>query len=282
MTIQIWRLMSALKFKQAIIFLACIFPIYAEAFEKRVPGARAAALSGSAVSLTGPESLFNNQAGITASDEVAFLLFFENLYFVREFPLQAFGVILPSRLGHWGISLVQFGEGSYGERQWAVTYARQWGKIWSASLQFDAFSRNFPETRGNYAFATTELGIQCRDGRRFMAGLHLFNPVRAKADCPGGREDVPLSIRIGFSWLPGESVTLSTECATSLKDVPGISTGLEYLPHPAVTLRAGVRGNPLTFSGGAGFRMGKISVDFAFHHHGWLGIAPAAGIIFEL
>lgn len=272
------RMSTARTGLAAALLAISLFPDRVSAVDNRQPGARSGALSASVVALPGIESLFHNQAGLAYLDRASFYLAFESGYLLKELSLMAAGVACPTNQGTFSTSFYRFGSDLYSSCKLGAAFSRKFGQFVSGGFQFNLISEKYPENKSPFTAWVAELGIIAGNPQKFLAGFHFFNPMMARMKTAWGAEPLLRSIRAGCSWIPGEGVILCSEVEKSSRSKPLYKTGIEFTPHPLLSFRAGVCCKPLKFTGGAGFRFGKVNFDIGFSYHGNLGYSPLAGI----
>lgn len=261
-----------------ILLLA--FPRNSVAIFNRIPGSRSMALAGAVVALPGEEALYHNQAGISSISGLTISISFESAFLLKELSLMSCGVVLPTRAGTFGSSFYQFGTGVYREDKWGLVYSKRWGDRLSAALQFDYFSQRMPENPRPYSIFTFEAGVLYETPGNWLWGFHIFNPFRVKLKYPWGEETVPWNLRTGCIWVVSERLIFCSEIEKNEKKPLSLKTGIEFVPHSQIKIRAGISGEPLKFSAGAGFQMEKVRIDLAFSYHGNLGYSPSVSLTF--
>jgi len=262
----------------AALLVISLFPGRICALDNLHPGARAGSLSGSFAALPGIESLFHNQAGLSYLDRTSCYLTCENRFLLKELSLMAAGIAFPSSRGTFSTSFYRFGSDVYNTCKTGAAFARKFGKSVSGGFQFDLISEKYPENRFPFFAWVAEFGIMAGNPQKFLAGFHFYNPMMARMKTGWGVEPLPRCMRAGYSWIPGVGVILCGEVEKTNRSKPLYKTGIEFTPHPVLSFRAGVCSRPLKFTGGIGFRQGKVTFDLGFSYHGNLGYSPLAGI----
>ncbi|MDI6703558.1 MAG: PorV/PorQ family protein [bacterium] len=108
-----------------------------------------------------------------------------------------------------------------------------------------------------------DLSILYRPTEHLRLGLDIQNVVKARLEREGGEEEVPLNIRIGFSYtkfLKDSTISLDLERCEhqSIK----LHTGIEVWQfNQRLALRAGL--DDLDYTGGLGFRFEPFGFDYA-------------------
>jgi len=84
------------------------------------------------------------------------------------------------------------------------------------------------------------------------------------------RHDLPQKMSIGIAYEPYENITTIFELRKSVDDDTEIHSGAEVKVMDILTLRFGVRNNPASYSGGVGFTIYDIKLDYGFNTHSTL------------
>ena len=251
-------------------------PVISPAIVNRQPGARSAALSSATVALPGIESVFHNPAGITSLKHTSVTLYYESLFLLKEFPLMACGVIIPTNSGSFGFGFQRLGNTIYQEGKAKIAYSKTLGDHIFAGIGFDYLYEKMPENRDLSSAFTVEGGVMGCISEQLMAGVFIFNPVQAKMNSREAKRKFPGRKPV----LPGfhSTLVLCGELEKVRNQPARVRTGVEYTPDEAISFRCGVYGAPLTFSMGSGFQFRRFRFDIAFSYHDALGLTPRAGI----
>jgi hypothetical protein len=89
------------------------------------------------------------------------------------------------------------------------------------------------------------------------------------------------SITSGFTWMPSATFSIHIELVAD-NTGQAIMTGIEYVPNEAVACRLGYDARTGQFSGGAGYRIGRFSIDAAVKHHPFLGLSTGICLDYRL
>ncbi len=251
---------------------------FSYAIENHRAGARSSALSHASVSFSDLWATFHNQAGIAGIDAVSAGFFYESKFGIDLLSLSAGSIVLPLRNGAFGLSFFQFGKKTYKENKVGVAYALNFSEKWSAGIQMDYFAGIFPENERYRGFATFETGVIFRPSEKLHLGAHLFNPVKGGIESPAGKQEMPVSLRIGGHYRFGEMVLVAFEAEKDNQNPALLKAGIEFLPAENLFLRIGTSGKPFKYTAGFGYKTGKISADIGFGYHANLGLTPSVSV----
>lgn len=244
-------------------------------------GARPLALSDAYVSISDFWSVFHNQAGIAGIKQVTSGVFYESRFNLKELSSVSMAVILPTGRGNFALDFLQFGKGVYKEEKIGLSFAKKLSGSISAGIQLDYFVLTLPENERAKGFATFEAGFIHTAGEKLSLGIHLFNPVKGGIQYPAGKEKMPVSLRIGGQYLFSETLMSCLEFESEEGFPPVIKTGFEYQPVESVAFRFGCSGKPFSYTGGVGYRTGRLSTDIGFSYHENLSVTPSVSIHYQ-
>jgi hypothetical protein len=264
-------------FKKTLLLVSIVFCLgfTVTALENHPVGARSLGLSHASVSFADVWGTFHNQAGIAGLKGISAGFFYESRFGVDLLSLSAGSVVLPVGEGAFGLSFFQFGSGVFKENKYALAYARQFSEKWSAGIQLDYLTQNFPENARAKGFPTVEGGILFQPSEKLHLGAHVFNLVKGGIEAPAGKVEMPVIFRGGGHYRFDETVLVAFEAEKDNQNPVLLKTGIEFLPVENLALRFGVSGKPFKYTAGVGYKTGKISADLGFSYHGNLGITPS-------
>ena len=217
-------------------------------------------------------SAFGNQAGLASITVPEAGICYYNQYLMWETGTQTGAYVLPTQSGNFAASFSRYGYSLYSENNIGLAYARNFGSIWSASLQFDYLFYNQSDDYGNQGAFLFELGIITKPIENLSIGAHLYNPARAKLS-NYQNERVPTVMRFGLGYQFDEWVLVTLETEKDLEQKARVKCGLEYQPVTSLFLRAGVLTQPNQFSLGMGYTIQNFTTDFSFVTHESLPIS---------
>jgi len=250
-----------------LIILSFTFPNWIKAQNGRFTG-----MGDASVMLSDFWSAFGNQAGLASIIQPEAGISYYNQYMMWETGTQIGAFVLPTRSGNFAASFSHYGYSLYSENNLGLAYARNFGTIWSASLQFDYLFYNQSDDYGNQGAFLFELGIIAKPIEKLSIGAHLYNPARAKLS-DYQNERVPTIMRFGLGYQFDEWVLVTLETEKDLEQNARVKCGLEYQPVTSLFLRAGLLTQPNQFSLGLGYKIQNFTTDISFITHESLPIS---------
>lgn len=131
----------------------------------------------------------------------------------------------------------------------------------------------------SYGFILKGLYLDLSDyGQSFMPALNfglvykidkfIFGSVIDNINNPSiaDGDDIPLTIRIGTTFIPVKDFLLGAEITKTTQD-ENLAFGAELKPLPILTVCLGTSVNPLIISGGIGLNYKNIYFDYALKYH---------------
>jgi hypothetical protein len=249
--------------------------------ERNPAGGRANAMGGVSVSSDDIWSVLNNQAGTAWLKVVSAGLSSGNRFMLKELMLTQIGIALPTAKGTFGLCLSRFGNDQYHELKTGASYARKFGKRFSAGLQLDYLYTHIADGFGNSNLLNCEVGLLYREGDRLCIGIQLVNPVPVKIS-GNPTEYLPAVICFGISYRFSANFLFAAEVEKETEQPVCLRGGAEYNLGTMACIRLGVSTGPASFTFGFGLKFGRMRMDFASGYHQALGFSPAGSISYSL
>jgi hypothetical protein len=249
-------------------------------------GARALALGNASATFSSEVwAVANNAAGLGSLTRPTAGAYLENRYLIPSLNVAAgalalpLGAIepaagaLPARAAHGvlGLEAQRFGGVLYNELRLGVAYGYRLGVV-SVGGRLDVLQVSLQDL-GSRRAVVGSLGGQAEVvPQRLTLGVYLYNLTQAKlADYQDER--VPTVLRAGLAFRPSKQVLLLAESEKDVEHAAGVKAGIEYLPLPAVAIRAGYTSLSRQSTGGVGVRAGDFQFDYAAGWHSELGLS---------
>ena len=245
----------------------------------RVVGGRAAAMGRTSVCDRDLWSLQNNPAGMALLKGWHFGLYYENQWMLKETAFKSGGVVKGFEgIGCLGLSLNQFGGGSYSENKIGIAYARDFGPYLQIGLQIDYLLLHWGDPYPNLSAPGFELGVQSQVTAKLRLGAYLFNPIQFKLKTVN-EDRLPIVMRFGLAYQLTEDFVTQCELEKNSEQTGiHLRCGFEYLLFNSFSLRAGVQYNPNILTFGAGYQFNHVLVDVGAQLHQLLGASVQIGI----
>lgn len=242
-------------------------------------GGRAIGMGDASVTLSGFWSGFQNTAGITSSDQLAFGVAYENRYGMDGFNFMAAGISAPTPFGHVFASAFRFGDDIYNEHKASLGYATEIGIIQLGGrvnyLQYhildfgtqSSWSLDF----GGIASLTPQLVI----------GAQALNITQSSLS-KGNEQAIPTLLKLGASYRPVIYFMLNAEIEKDIQMASLVKVGAEYNLLEKFYLRSGIQSGSFQTFYGLGFKYLSIHWDYALSNHPELGFSHAMSLQYSL
>ena len=267
--------------KKLLLIFFCIPSLLSLTFAGNEPqsiGARINAMGGAGLTLSDPYSVFNNQAAMAFVDGISVALYTEQRFLLKELSYHAGGVILPTKLGAFGLSVNYYGFDLYNEKKIGLAYSRLFSNKISGGIQIDYVGTSISEY-GNASTFTVELGLLVKITNQLTTAAHVFNPVRVNSGFTD--EKIPTTLKLGLAYQPGKKVLIDAEVQKNIDELARFSSGIEYQVVDAFHLRAGFQTNPSVYCFGVGINVKQLKIDLATTYHAVLGVSPQFSISYQ-
>jgi hypothetical protein len=261
------------------ILLLSFIPVTAfSAFEETDWSARAGGMGSAFTGLSDEGSaIFYNPAGLSKLRSGEFTFFANQLYGLKEFTNLVFLFGQPLSYGSLGIGFSQFGHSGYKEQIGVLAYSRGWknfhigGTIKGMNLSITDYGSD--QTLG------IDIGIlwNLRENLTFGAtGKNINNPEIGQA------EELSRSVLFGASLRPGKKLLIDADFIKEHDFDLQVRLGQEYLLSDNFALRAGWITTPHNLTGGFGYRLKGIHLDYGTRSHPDLGFTHSISLSYKL
>ena len=269
-------------------FLSFAFParLWAQGNGPVGHGARAVALGNASATLSNEVwAVANNAAGLGTLTRPTAGAHLENRYLITSLNVVAAAVAVPLGMvepagaeqparasrGVVGAEVQRFGGALYSEVRLGAAYGYRLGVV-SLGGRLDVLQVNFQDLGSRRTVAASLGGQADVVPERLAFGVYLYNLNQAKlADYQDER--VPTVLRAGLAYRPSKQVLVLAENEKDVEHNAGLKAGLEYLPLPAVAVRAGYASRGHQTTGGVGIKAGSFQFDYAAGWHSALGLS---------
>ncbi|MBQ4478504.1 MAG: hypothetical protein IKS33_07145 [Bacteroidales bacterium] len=268
----------------AFVVISLFSNVYADN-GKRIIGARANGMSDVSVSIVDFWSCANNQATLGFYERIAVGASYDNKFLLKNTSIASVGVVVPvKKIGVISCNMQFYGGTGYGNFLVGLCYSRSFGKVISASLQFDYLLNYFGDAYyGKRNGFTFEIGLYGRVTKNFSLGFHVYNPARLRMITYNDvKEYIPTVFRLGGSYRFGEKCLLGIDLIKDLDTRFQVATGLEYRFADYLVLRGGVKFPDFSFSLGLGTQVKGIQIDISSSYHTVLGYSPQLSIVYQI
>jgi hypothetical protein len=227
----------------------------------------------------------NNPAGLGLLTRPTAGAHLENRYLIASLNVAAAAVALPlgvvepaaagqparASRGVLGAEAQRFGGALYNEVRLGAAYGYRLGAV-SIGGRLDLLQVSFQDLGSRRTVAASLGGQADVVPERLTFGVYLYNLNQTKL-ANYQDERVPTVLRAGLAYRPSKQVLLLAETEKDIEYDAGLKAGLEYLPLPAVAIRAGYASLSHQTTGGVGVRAGSFQFDYAAGWHSALGLS---------
>ena len=246
-----------------------------------IAGGRGNAMGNCSVALNDFWSIQNNPAGMVNYRSLGIGFSYENRFLMKELSFYNAALVLPVKIGTFGLSLSRFGFENYNENNFGLAYARAFGPYLKIGLKLDYLSFNFSDEYDKQHVTTFELGIQSDITDDLCVGVFVFNPVNAKLKTIHNQH-VPIIFRFGLSYKITKDFLATTETEYDSDKEMNYRIGLEYNTLKDFYIRVGVYTNPATACFGIGYTFRNITFDIAAKMNQHTGVSFQSSLIFKI
>ncbi|HEV7231934.1 MAG TPA: hypothetical protein VGO45_11430 [Bacteroidia bacterium] len=266
-----------------LFFLIAVSVFHCNIFggnENQSQGARSTGMGDASVCLVDIWCAQNNQACLAFLKNAEAGLFVQNRFGLKELNTALLVLAFPRHSGTFGFCVSSFGYSLYEENKCGLSYAKKIGNHLSLSIQLDCLSTYIGEGYESRNAFAGETGLKAILLKSLSLGVHLYNPSRTIL-VRSSDERMATVFRMGLQYEPSPKILIAVETEKDNWYTGYFKAGFEYKPSLALSLRAGVTGNPSSFRAGAGIHLSNISIDISSSWHPVLGYSQGIGLSFR-
>lgn len=266
-----------------VVLTIVLFPSRGPAaFESSLPGARAAALGGAALTLHGdivagamnPAGL-SGLSGLTVAAWTA-----PTIFGIEGLSRMGLSAGIPIASIPMAVSVSTLGLRSYRETSVALAAAFPGGGSWAAGVRLRLEMLSI-QGYGQVTVPALDVGASCEIAPGCELAILLTNATGARLGSAG--ESLPLALAMGCAWTPGEAgVTVYARWSKEILSPLEWDLGAEYAVVPELTVRMGCSSEPDLLCGGVGIHLAPVVVEYGLTHHRQLGPTQYMSVSIEL
>lgn len=239
------------------------------------------AMANASVMQEGLWSVNNNQAGLGNLKKLSAGMCYQNRFQLSETSTKSVALAFHTKTGNFALSCNRFGYSLYSENSFGLAYARNFGDLILAGLQFDYLNINQTEAYGDKDVFLFEVGLIAKPIDNLQVGAHIYNPTKAKmADYEDER--VNTSFRFGLNYYFSKIVQLAVEAEKTMQSDMRVKVGIEYQLITDLYLRTGYKSEPNEFCFGAGYTFKGLTFDLSFATHQYLPMSTQLSLSYSL
>lgn len=241
-------------------------------------GARSEGLGNSNSNIADEWSIFNNVGGISGVENGAVFFGYKRNFEIEGFDQIAAGIIQPSKIGTFGISIYKFGDEFYNEQIASAAFGNKIGfvRLGFRANYYQITIRDFGST-GSFFF---DFGGIIELIPKLSFAAYISNFTLSKLD-DSEKTVLPVFMKTGLSYKPIKSISLNLDLYKDVDFDPILKTGIEYIIVKKFHLRTGVNVNPYQSFFGAGIHLKRFRIDYTISSHQLLGNSHQASISFN-
>lgn len=226
-----------------------------------------------------PDAIFSNCSGLAQTNQPSAVLFYTNLFGMKELAYGSLAAAFPTPLGYFGAGLINFGNESYREQSFLLSYNRSIGSkfyygvnLHYMKLQIDGYGSDFS--------TSLDVGWLIKIAPQLQWGFFTSNITRS--DLGSNSEPLPQTFSMGFSYQPIKPVVLNLDFFKETTFPMELRAGIEYNLFQRIALRSGFSTAPAQFSAGFGLLLSFIEIDYAITTHADLGLTHYFSVQFPV
>ncbi|MCS7035522.1 MAG: hypothetical protein NZM41_02550 [Saprospiraceae bacterium] len=182
-----------------------------------------------------------------------------------------------SKRDGFGLDVAHSGIEAYGEQHLRLMYGRRLSRALLIGGGADVLRVSAREY-GQATALTFSLSALANPIPKVWLGAQVYNPIQVEVS----GAPIPAVLRLGAAWQASRTFTASAEIEKDLERPAQTRVGMAYHPLSALTLRMGMRAEPLRFTVGADVQLTReLALASAAEWHTALGITPALALVWR-
>ena len=180
------------------------------------------------------------------------------------------------------LAIINTGNNIFSQKQAEAAIGKTIGKKITAGLKLSFIESTLKDKfyKNSYTI-TPDVAFNLNPFKNIYIGVLVRNPVRSRMNANEGRP-LPSEIISGITYKVSEKLILHTSVKQRSDELPSILSGIEYLYHEHLTIRAGYHTAPISQSLGFSLKIHPLIIELSISTHPFLGYTSGAGIIFSL
>lgn len=219
-----------------------------------------------------PLSFTANQAALATVKQAGIGVYGERRFLLKETSSYALAVVLPAKMGNFGIQLNYSGFKDFSENKLGLAYARWLGEKLSIGIQFNYYAYRIPGYIGNSS-VNFEAGVLLHFTEKLNGGFHVYNPVKMKT-IKTGTEQPAAAFKMGLGYDASANFFVSSEIVKEEGKPVNVTAGMQYHFAKQFFARAGFMSPSSLLFAGAGIGWANLRLDVAGSYHPQLGFSP--------
>lgn len=254
--------MSLFQKATALIFVLLMAKLAnAQSVSTRI-GAQAGSIGYASVARSDEWSLFNNVAGLAGIGSAFAGISYDLNPQLPNANRMAMTIGSPLRLGVLSGGVFKFGDDIYSEQLVSVGYANQFG-LATLGLKL-SYVQYRAEGFGTQTALSLSAGGVAHLSEKLKVGAHIQNVNQPAIG--DGEERLAVQMGVGVAFFPTGQLSLFGEIAKEIDFDATVRVGLEYQIVEDLFFRTGFNLYPATGSGGIGYKLKKIKIDYAIQY----------------
>lgn len=225
-------------------------------------GAQASSIGYASVAQSDEWSLFNNVAGLARMESAFTTISYDLNTRLPNANRIALTAGTPLKLGVLSGGVFKFGDDIYSEQLISLGYANQFG-LAALGLKL-SYVQYRAEGFGTQTALSISAGGVAHLSEKLKVGAHIQNVNQPAVG--DGEERLAVQMCVGVAFFPTSQLSLFGELAKEIDFDATVRAGLEYEIVEDLFFRTGFNLYPATGSGGIGYKLKKIKIDYAIQY----------------
>lgn len=252
----------------------------ASLFAQPPSGARMTAIADAGIAIGDIWSLNVNQAGLLDVDSFSLALDHQKLLLDQKIAASKFMMAIPFKQNVLGFGFSRYGFDTYKQHEINFAFGRSFGPKIAVALALHYHQLSIG-TYGKTSAYSIDAGLIYKMSPFLSLGAHVSNLNNHSFGENLSFMALPLRIQFGTAYWVSQQLMIAAALEQNSVSQAAFKLGLDYRMIKSLTLRAGVKTNPIRESAGLGLFIKDFKLDLAFISQHSLGFGSQIGLSYE-
>ena len=220
-----------------------------------------------------------NQAALASVKDASAGVYGERRFMLKELSNYAATIVLPSKLGGFGIATNYFGGENFNTSQIGLGYGKKLSDKIDIGVQFN-YNMIKLSGYGSSSAINFEAGAIIHLTDKLHAGIHVYNPVGGKYG-KSKMEKLAAVYSSGIGYEVSDKFFISTEIIKEEDQPINVNAGVQYVFAKQFFARMGIAAGTGNYFAGLGLKWNTIRIDAVTTWHTQLGFTPGIMLVFN-
>lgn len=205
----------------------------------------------------------------------------EKRFMLEHLNMYSLSAALRTGSGTFGLGGSYFGFSQSNQTQLSLSYGRKVTSTIDVGASFHYHAISQAGIYGNSSAITGSAGALLHLSEKITAGLHVYNPFRARWSKTTDAERLPSRYTFGIGYDASDRFYISAELEKEEGQEVNVNLALHYQIIPQLFIRGGITSVTSSYFAGLGIQLATFRLDLATSFHPQLGVSPGVVLLYS-